>query len=162
MHDALWALVQEVRQFTGLFRELIQLLRHHFKSNIIGGRIRRIGDITMGTVPTPLPPLQPGVTAKFQVTPEFSGAVFTLDPTRAAVTSSDTTNFPVTLDPTDPQGTTIIAAIPTTAVPVGGSESITVTWTYTNLDGKVATVTGTVTEEGITDDVTGGTFARIA
>jgi len=40
---------------------------------------------------------------------------------------------------------------------------MTVTWQYTNEpDGVVATVTGTVTEEGIVDDVTGGTFAQVA
>ena len=48
------------------------------------------------------------------------------------------------------------------AVIAPGGEVLTVTWTYTNTDGVVATVTGTVTEQGIVDDVTGGTFAQVA
>ena len=109
-----------------------------------------------------LVPIQPGQTPKFLVTPEFSGDPFTLDGSKASITSSDPTNFPVQLDPSDPQGLTFEAPIPASAVPPGGSEAITVTWTYTNPDGKVATVTGTVTENGIVDDVTGGSFAQIA
>lgn len=108
-------------------------------------------------------PIAPGNTVKFQVSPTFSGEPFTLDGTRASVTSSDTTNFPVSLDLTnDATGTTFESVIPADAQPTGGSEAIVITWTYTNLDGVVATVQGTVTELGITDDVTGGTFAQIS
>jgi hypothetical protein len=107
-------------------------------------------------------PIQPGNTPVFQVTPAFTGAAFTLDGTKAAVTSSDMTNFPVALVPSDPTGTTFSAAIPAGAVIAAGGEAIQVTWTYTNLDGTVATVTGTVTEEGIVDDVSGGVFAQVA
>ena len=108
-------------------------------------------------------PIQPGQTVKFLVTPTFSGAPFALVGAQASVTSSDPTNFPVSIDLTDdPTGATFESAIPATAVPVGGSEPVTVTWTYTNTDGTTATVTGTVTEIGIVDDVTGGTFAQIA
>lgn len=106
-------------------------------------------------------PISPGNAPKFYVTPTFSGDAFTLDGTRASITSSDQTNFPVSLDVSDPEGRTFVAVIPADAKPTGGSEDITVTWTYTNLDGKVATVSGTVTEVGIIDDVTGGTFAQV-
>ena len=104
--------------------------------------------------------IQPGQTPVFQVTPTFSGEPFTTVAANAAVTSSDPTNFPVALVASDPTGLTFEAAIPETADPTGGAEAITVTWTYTNTDGTTATVTGTVTEEGITDDVIGGTFSR--
>jgi hypothetical protein len=96
-------------------------------------------------------PIQPGNTPVFQVTPTFSGAPFTTTAAYAAVSSSDPTNFPVELVPSDATGLTFQAPIPTTATPTGGSEAITVTvtWTYTNTDGTRATVTG-------------GTFAQIA
>lgn len=154
MYEALWAIVQELREFMKLVRELVNILRHKFKSNVTGGVMTRIGDIML--------PISPGNAPKFLVTPTFSGAAFTLDGTKAAITSSDPANFPVALDLTgDPQGLTFVADIPATATPVGGSEVITITWTYTNLDGVVATVSGTVTEVGIVDDVTGGTFAQV-
>lgn len=118
----------------------------------------------MGTTPAPFPVLQPGVSAKYQVALTFStGTAFAPDPTRTLVTSSDPTNFPVSLDPTDP--TIIDVVIPTDAAPVAGAdggEDIKVVWQYTNLDGEVVQITGTVTEFGITDDITGGTFTRIA
>lgn len=137
-------------------RLLRGILHHLRQSTVTGGSLRHIhGDHHMV-------PISPGNSPKFQVTPTFSGAPFVLDGTKAQVTSSDTTNFPVALDPTDPTGTTIVADIPATAQPVGGSEDVTVTWTYTNTDGAQAVVTGSVTELGIVDDVTGGTFAQIA
>ena len=125
-------------------------------STVTGGSILQTGN--------PMLPITPGNSPQFAVTPTFSGASFTTLASAAAVTSSDPTNFPVALNSTDPTGLTFTAAIPTTATPTGGSEVITVTWTYTNLDGTVATVTGTVTETGIVtapSDVTGGTFAQI-
>lgn len=120
---------------------------------LTGGTLRQIGN--------PMVPIQPGQTPVFQVTPTFSGASFATVAAQAAVSSSDPANFPVELVSTDPTGLTFQAPIPSTAAPTGGDEAITVTWTYTNLDGTVATVTGTVTELGIVDDVTGGTFAQI-
>ena len=125
-------------------------------NRILGGVMSQVGDSMS------LAAIQPGQTPVFQVTPTFSGAPFTTVAAQAAVTSSDATNFPVTLVSTDPTGLTFEAPIPATATPTGGSEPITITWTYTNTDGTTATVTGTVTESGITDDVTGGTFAQIA
>lgn len=116
-----------------------------------------------GSAPNPFPPLQPGVNAKFQVTLTFTTTPFALVPGSASVVSSDPANFPVAIDSSDP--TIIDADIPSTAAPVigqDGGEDITVTWSYKNVDGTVVNISGTVTEEGITDDVTGGTFARIA
>lgn len=131
-------------------------VKYFLFSRVTGGYITQVKEIHI------MVPIQPGNSPKFYVTPTFSGAPFTLDGTKADVTSSDTTNFPVALDPTDAEGRTIIAAIPDTAQPVGGSEDVTVTWTYTNTDGIQAVVTGSVTELGIVDDVTGGVFAQIA
>lgn len=150
-----WIAIEEARETNRQLRELVRLARKDQPhDNVIGGSITRTGD-TMN-------PIAPGNTVKFLVSPTFSGAAFALDGTKAAITSSDPTNFPVSLDPADPTGATFESVIPDTAAPVGGSEDITVTWTYTNTDGKVATVTGTVTEVGIVDDVTGGTFAQVA
>lgn len=147
--------------------ELVELQR---ENNLVQLRILhtlqhppRPDRVTGGFIKETIPmlPIQPGNSPKFQVTPTFSGAPFVLDGTKAAVVSSDPLNFPVALDPTDPEGRTFVAPIPATATPVGGSEDIVITWTYTNPDGLVATVIGTVTETGIVDDVTGGTFAQV-
>lgn len=142
-----------------LARELRELLRwllchrnHH--DNVTGGFISQ-GD-------TPMVTITPGNTPKFQVTPAFSGAAFTLEAAQASITSSDPVNFPVELDPTDTTGTMFEAPIPTGATIPTGGEAVTVTWTYTNLDGTVATVSATLTEQGLTDDVTGGTVAQLS
>ena len=137
-----------------LLHELRAFRRWLEFTTLTGGAFRQIGN--------PMVAIQPGQTPKFLVTPTFSGAAFTTNAAQAAVTSSDPANFPVNLDPSDPTGLTFDAPIPATANPTGGSEAITVTWQYTNTDGTVATVSGTVTELGIVDDVTGGTFAQIA
>jgi hypothetical protein len=139
-----------------LLEQIRNNLFHNF-SRVLGGVMYQVGDAMS------LVPIQPGQTPKFLVAPTFSGAPFTTVGAQAAVTSSDPANFPVALDLTDdPTGLTFEAAIPSTATPPAGGEPITVTWTYTNTDGTVATVTGTVTENGITDDVTGGTFTQVA
>jgi hypothetical protein len=162
MHDYLAAeLLKEVRELIAgqreenkLLREILHELKHPRKPNrVTGGNIK---EITMV-------PISPGNSPKFQVTPTFSGDPFVLDGSKAAVSSSDPVNFPVSLDLTnDAEGRTFVAPIPADAIIVGGSEVVTVTWTYTNVDGVVATVSGTVTEVGIVDDVTGGTFAQVA
>ena len=140
-----------IRQSNELTRETNHILRQQF-NRVLGGVMTQIGD--------PMLSIQPGNTVKFLVTPTFSGVAFALLAANAAIESSDTTNFPVTLDPADPTGATFESAIPADATPVGGAEDITITWTYTNTDGTKAVVTGTVTEDGIVDDVTGGTFAQ--
>jgi hypothetical protein len=137
-----------------LLREILRLVEriaHQTPNRILGGVMSQLGD--------PMNPIQPGQSLKFQVTPTFSGEAFALDPAKTAVVSSDPTNFPAVLDSADPS--IINVDIPKDAQPTGGSEAITVTWTYTNTDGTTATVTGSVTELGIVDDVTGGTFAQI-
>ena len=156
MHDNIAAaLIEEVRKVVRLLERIDRRLENEF-NRVLGGVITQQGDPDMN-------PIQPGQTVKFLVTPTFSGVPFALVGAQAAVTSSDPTNFPVSIDLTDdPTGATFESVIPSTATPVGGSEAITVTWTYTNTDGTVATVSGTVTENGIVDDVTGGTFAQIS
>jgi len=153
-----WCRIKEV---IALLREIVELLKailhllHQQGNRVLGGVMSQIGE--------PMVPIQPGQSPKFQVTPEFSGPVFALDGTKAAVTTSDLVNAPAALDLTDdPTGATFVLNLTAGAVIGAGGEAIIVTWTYTNLDGTVATVNGTVTEEGIVDDVTGGTFAQIA
>jgi hypothetical protein len=125
-------------------------------TNVTGGKFTQIGE-------PPMLAIQPGNSPKFQVTPTFSGEPFTLDGTKAAVSTSDAVNAPAKLDlDTDPTGATFELDLTPDVVIGAGGEPIVVTWTYTNEDGDVATVTGTVTEEGIVDDVTGGTFAQVA
>ena len=139
-----------------ILHELREIRRELKPSTVTGGSFRQIG--------TPMLPITPGNSPQFAVTPTFSGAPLTTAAAQAAVASSDPANFPVALNPSDPTGLTFTAAIPVTATPTGGSESITVTWTYRNPDGTVATVTGTVTETGIVtapDDVVGGTISQI-
>lgn len=135
-----------------LIRETNHILKLQF-NRVLGGVMTQIGD--------PMLPIQPGNTVKFLVTPTFSGDPFVLLAAQAAISSSDPTNFPAVLDPTDPTGATFEAAIPADAVIPTGTEAVVITWTYTNADSTVATVTGTVTENGIVDDVTGGTFAQV-
>lgn len=131
------------------------LLTLHFQ-RVTGGSIRRIG-ILMGTS---LPPLGPGVAAKFQVTPAPAGVV--TEAANAAWSSSDETNFPAVMDSTDPTGNTADVTIPTTETE---TEEVTLTWTYTNADGTTATASAVFDLVGGTVapvDVTGGTIARIA
>ncbi len=149
-----------------LLREEVRLLRGILRNThpkevdrVLGGVMTQIGDIPMAD----LAPIQPGQKPKFQVTPAFSGAPFTLDGTKAAVSTSDTVNAPAALDlDTDPTGATFELDLTPDVVIDPAGEALVVTWTYTNTDGTVATVTGTVTENGIVDDVTGGTFAQVA
>jgi hypothetical protein len=157
MHDLIGI---EIRKDLDKIAQLLRAILHQLKfgNSVTGGAFTQI----LGGSSMSLVPIQPGNTPVFQVTPTFSGAAFATLAAQAAVTSSDPVNFPVALVATDPTGLTFEAAIPTTAAPTGGSEAITVTWTYTNTDGTVATVTGTVTELGIVDDVTGGTFAQVS
>ena len=153
-HETDRRILEAVLRIEQIESRIERLLIHQF-NRVLGG--------VMSQIPTGgiMLPIQPGNTPVFQVTPTFSGAPFTTAAAQAAITSSDPANFPVNLVATDPTGLTFEAPIPATANPTGGDEDITVTWTYTNTDGMVATVTGTVTELGI-DDVTGGTFAQIA
>ena len=138
---------------TGLLRQLQHNLLPY---RILGGVMTQQGD-------PPMIPIQPGNSPKFQVTPSFSGVSFTLDGSKAAVTTSDTVNALASIDLTDDaQGTTFVINLTPDVVIDPAGEPITVTWTYTNLDGTVATVSGTITEQGIVDDVTGGTFAQVA
>jgi hypothetical protein len=126
---------------------------------VTGGRFTQIpSGETMALVP-----IQPGQSPKFQVTPTFSGPPFPLVGAQAAISTSDPVNAPASIDLTDdPTGATFILNLTAGATIAAGGEALTVTWTYTNTDGTVANVTGTVTEQGIVDDVTGGTFAQVA
>lgn len=153
---------EQVRQAKVQTHLLRAILRHlNPADRVLGGTFQQIpsGD----NMSTSLVPIQPGQSPKFRVTPTFSGAAFTLDGTKAAISTSDSVNAPAELDLTDdPQGETfVINLTPGVTIPTGG-EAITVDWSYTNEDGVVAHVTGTLTEEGIVDDVTGGIFEQVA
>jgi hypothetical protein len=146
-------ILEAIRTQNLLLLKTNHILKQQF-NRVLGGVMTQIGD--------PMNPIQPGNTVKFLVTPTFSGAAFALVAAQAAIASSDNTNFPVSLDPADPTGATFESVISGSAVIPTGGEAVTVTWTYTNTDGTTATVTGTVTEEGIVDDVTGGTFTQVS
>jgi hypothetical protein len=140
-----------------LLRSILCAIKPH--DRVTGGRFTQIpSGENMAFVP-----IQPGNSPKFQVTPTFSGPPFPLVGAQAAISTSDPTNAPASIDLTDdPTGATFILNLTPGAVIAPGGEALTVTWSYTNTDGSVANVTGTVTEEGIVDDVTGGTFAQVA
>lgn len=143
----------QISQF--ILYELRAIRRQITPSTVTGGKFRQTGN--------PVVSIQPGNSPKFQVTPTFSGPSFPLVGAEASVATSDPTNAPASIDLTDdPTGATFILNLLAGAVIAPGGEALTVTWTYLNADGVPATVTGTVTEEGIVDDVTGGTFAQIA
>jgi len=162
MHDILAAklfeMLERIEEQNEVKIRLLRDIRRNtaFPYRVLGGVMTQIGDPTMI-------PIQPGQSPKFQVTPTFSGAPFALDGSKAAISTSDSVNAPASIDLTDdPTGATFVLNLTAGAVIGAGGEAITVDWSYTNLDGVVAHVTGTVTEEGIVDDVTGGTFAQVA
>lgn len=165
MHDIIaQAVLAELRKISRDSKEQVTLLRAilhavHPADRVIGGSFTQVpGGIDMSLVP-----IQPGQSPKFQVTPTFSGPPFPLVGANAAISTSDSVNAPASLDLTDdPTGATFILNLTAGANIAPGGEALTVTWTYTNTDGTTATVTGTVTEEGIVDDVLGGTFDQVA
>ena len=135
---------------------LARLMRNPILNRVLGGVMSQQGE-------PPMIPIQPGSSPVFKVTPTFSGDAFVLDGSRASVTTSDLANAPAFIDLTDdPEGTTFKLNLTPDAVITPDGEAIVVTWAYNNPDGNVATVQGTVTENGIVDDVTGGTFAQVA
>jgi hypothetical protein len=146
--------IEQLHELRMLAHEILKFISPFPPSTVVGGRFQQSGD--------PMLPITPGNSPQFAITPTFSGAAFTTLASAASVVSSDPVNFPITLDPTDLTGLNMTAVIPITATPTGGSEAITVTWTYVNVDGSVATVVGTVTETGIVpaSNVTGGSFAQ--
>jgi len=113
--------------------------------NVTGGIICRTGNLMIA--------LKPGNSPKFVVSPLPAGVkTFAA---QAVVSSADAADI-ITLDPTDPTGLTFTNTInPSATEPV----TLTLTWTYTNTDGSVATVTGTFSE---VTDVTGGTMSQVA
>ena len=143
------------RRILQVLCEILRALKPQL-SDVTGGAFTQIGEHMI--------PIQPGNSPKFQVTPTFDGPAFPLVGAQAAVSTSDLANAPASIDlRDDPTGATFVLILTAGAVIAPGGEALTVTWQYTNEpDGVVATVTGTVTEEGIVDDVTGGTFQQVA
>ena len=121
------------------------------RSHIQRFTIQRTGDTSMG-----FPAITPGTSAVYTATPVPSTAVPATPPTW---TSSDPVNAPVTADPTGLIGT---VNAPATAVPT----TFTLTVSYTNADGTVAT--GSVTDQVVaappppSPDITAFQVARTA
>jgi hypothetical protein len=135
-----------------ILHELKEIRRElHHKTAVTGGIMYQQGN------PMALLPIAPGNSPQFAVTPTPTGVT-----TLAANTvwsSSDTTNAPVTANASDATGLTATVNIPSTAV-VG--TTFTLTWTYTNADGTVATpATLSLTIVALVTDVTGGTMAQV-
>ncbi len=80
-------------------------------------------------------PIAPGFAPGFTASPVPAGSV-PAPGNPVAWSSSDTTNAPVTANASDPTGLTATVNLPSTAV-VGTSFTLSVT--YTNADGTVAT-----------------------
>lgn len=146
-----------------LLRRMVELLES------IDRRLEREFNRVLGGVMTQtlqggiMVPIQPGSKPQFVVTPTFTSAPFALDSTKAAVTTddADATSSIVTDGVNGPaDGTTF--EIDLANVTLTGPLAIAVDWSYTNLDGVVARVTGTLTENGLVDDVTGGSFSQVA
>jgi hypothetical protein len=154
--DSFRRMVQILEEILRVVCRIEERLPSHL-NRVTGGTFRQIGN--------PMQPIQPGNSPKFQVTPTFSGPPFPLVGAQAAVSTSDSVNAPASIDLTDdPTGATFVLNLTAGAVidPVNG-EPIVVKWQYTNEpDGVVASVQGTVTEQGIVDDVTGGKFDQVA
>ena len=158
-HQEILQAVSKLERLLREQRDLQRAILYHLNPayRVIGGTFQQI------PVGGNMVAIEPGQSPKFQVTPTFSGPPFVLDGANAAVSTSDSVNAPAELDLTDdPTGATFILNLTPDVVIGPDGEPIVVTWTYTNEDGTVASVQGTVTEEGIVDDVTGGTFAQIA
>ena len=83
---------------------------------------------------SPMVPLAAGQTATFSTTPIPSTVV--LVPANIVWSSSDTTNAPVSPNPTDPTGLSTLVVFPSTTP---GDLTFTLTVTYTNADGTVVT-----------------------
>jgi hypothetical protein len=84
-------------------------------------------------------PIAPGYSPVFTATPLPAGSFLTPGTAVPVMSSSDTTNAPVTVDPTGLIGTVVI---PASAV-VG--TTFVLTETYTNADGTLATGSATFT-----------------
>ena len=152
--QTLRGLEQQGEEHSRLLRAILRVTS--FPDRVLGGQFAQIstGGIML--------PIQPGNSPKFKVTPTFSGPPFPLVGSQASITTSDSTNAPASIDLTDdPTGATFVLALTAAAVIAAGGEALTVSWQYTNTDGTTAVVTGTVTEQGIVDDVTGGTFDQV-
>jgi hypothetical protein len=134
----------ELKHEDELLQEILENQKH--PNTVTGGIIRQVGVF-------PMIALKPGNSPQFAVTPQPAG-VKTLA-AQVKVTSADPADV-IVLNSADPTGLTFIDTINPAAVePI----TLTLTWTYTNTDGSVATVTGTFSE---VTDVTGGTMAQVA
>jgi len=138
---------KEVREKLERQEELLEEILEDVKPShtVTGGQIREIGN--------PMIALKPGNSPVFAVAPLPAGVK-----TFAAqvAISSANINDVLVLDPTDPTGQKFTVTIdPVATEPI----TMELTWTYTNTDGSVATVTGTFSE---VLDVTGGTMSQVA
>jgi hypothetical protein len=124
---------------------------NHLLHRIINRLFNRIDGFVISQEP-PMLSIIPGNSPQFTATPVPATSVPSTPPTW---TSSDTTNAPITVDAT---GLIATVALPPTAV-VGTSFTLTVS--YTNADGVVAT--GSITETIVappSPDITSFTVAQ--
>jgi hypothetical protein len=141
------ARIEELRNLVRIQAEQIEILLREL-NRIEGFTIKQLGD------PMALTPIAPGNSPQFTATPVPATAVPSTPPTW---TSSDTANAPFTVDST---GLVATVAISSTAT-VGASFTLTVS--YTNADGTVAT--GSITETIVappSPDITSFTVAQTA
>lgn len=134
----------ELKHEDKLLHEILENQKH--PNTVIGGLIHQLGV-------SPMIALKPGNSPVFAVSPLPAG-VKTLA-AQAVVSSGDPADV-IALNADDPTGLTFTDTInPAATEPV----TLTLTWTYTNTDGSIATVTGTFSE---VTDVTGGTMTQVA
>lgn len=135
-------------------RDLLFEIRGSLASNsnrVVGGIIKQLGgDMSLGL-------LTPGSSPQFGVTPSPAGVATVLADT--VWTSSDSVHAPVAANGSDPTGLTANVAISKSAT-VG--HTFTLTWTYTNSDGTVATASATFTIVVTPGNVSGGALAQSA
>ena len=125
LHERIEKLEREFRWLKEEFYFLRRIIHRILEiDHIASFNVTREGD------PMALPPIVAGSTVVYTATPVPSTSVPSTPPTW---TSSDPANAPVTADPTGLIGTVVIAAV----APVGTSYTVTIS--YTNADGSVAT-----------------------
>jgi len=139
VHDILAVrALEEAKEQTRLLKAILKVLLH---------------EALYGTIGASMNPLIPGSTHTFTVT--VTPADATIVASESVWTSSDTTNAPVTeVDETGLVATVAISSTATVGTP------FTLSWSYTNSDGSVASATLVETVVAPVIDVTGGVITE--
>lgn len=145
---------QEVWEQGTLLRHLYRVLTPH---RVLGGVIAQLET-------SPMILIAPGSSPVFGVTPEPAGVVTSASQAAWSASSSDNSTVTITPVTTDDTGLTATATLPET---INAGAELMITWTYTNADGKVVSVTGIFPVFAAPPppppviDVTGGTLAQV-